>query len=88
MEQLEKNNKSVYKIFIKYIIQGIAISIAAFYIPTLFKTSLRKPTFQEIGLIGFTAAFTMYILDYFSSESAFGANLGIGFTIGRNLTLL
>ena len=76
------------QILIRYIIQGIAISITAFYIPTIFKTSLRKPTFQEILLIGFTASFTMYLLDYFSKDAALGANLGIGFTIGRNLTLL
>lgn len=77
-----------YKIFIRYLIQGIAISIAAFYIPVIFKTSLRKPTLKEIGLIGFTAAFTMYLLDYFSNELGLGANLGIGFTIGKNLALI
>lgn len=81
-------NLTFSQILIKYIIQGIAIAITAFYIPTLFKTSLRKPTLKEISLIAFVASFTMYLLDYFSKSAEFGANLGIGFTIGRNLTLL
>jgi cytochrome c oxidase assembly factor CtaG len=79
---------SVFKIAIKYIIQGFIIAIAAYYIPVMYKTSLRKPTTNEIFSISLTAALTMFMLDYFISEAGFGAKLGAGFTIGKNLVNL
>lgn len=81
----DTNYSTLFKIAIKYILQGIVIAIAAYYIPIMYKTSLRKPTFNEIFSISITAAFTMFILDYFISEVGFGAKLGAGFTIGQNL---
>lgn len=84
------NNKNidlneVLKVSTKYILQGLAIAIAAYYIPLMYKTSLRKPTFKEIFLIAITAAFTMLLLDYFTEPVGFGAKLGAGFTIGQKL---
>ena len=77
--------KVILQIASKYIIQGLAIAIAAYYIPVTYKTSLRKPTFNEIFLISITAAFTMFILDYFTEGLGLGAKLGTGFAIGQNL---
>jgi hypothetical protein len=72
----------------KYILQGLAIALAAYYIPVLYKTSLRKPTFQEIFLISITAGFTMFILDQFITPVGIGAKLGAGFTIGQKLVTM
>lgn len=77
--------KEIVKVSTKYILQGLAIAIAAYYVPLMYKTSLRKPTFNEIFLIAITSAFTMLLLDYFTEPVGFGAKLGAGFTIGQKL---
>ena len=86
------NNKidklNVLQITARYILQGLAIALAAYYVPIMYKTSLRKPTFQEIFLISITAAFTMFILDQFIAPVGFGAKLGAGFTIGQKLVTM
>lgn len=71
-------------IALKYIIQGIAIAIVAYYIPLIYKRSLRKPTFNEVFLIATTAALSMYILDYFTTIGPY-AKLGVGFELGREI---
>lgn len=78
------NYKEVLQIALKYIIQGIAIAIVAYYVPLLLKHSLRKPTFNEILLISLTASISMYILDYFTSMGEF-ARLGMGFAMGQEV---
>ena len=78
----------ILQMSVKYIIEGLAIVLVAFYIPLLYKTSLRKPTFYEIGSLAVTAALSMMILDYISDKAAFGARFGVGFAIGRNLVTL
>jgi hypothetical protein len=72
----------------RYVLQGLAIALAAYYIPLMYKTSLRKPTFQEIFLISITAAFTMFLLDQFIEPAGYGAKLGAGFTIGQKLVTM
>jgi len=72
----------------KYIIEGIAIALVAFYVPLMFKTSLRKPTMYEIFGLAVTAALTMLILDVYSPNVAFGARLGAGFEIGKGVLAL
>lgn len=88
MDKLKIEPKNIIKMSIKYIIEGLVMVIVAFYIPTLYKTSLKKPTFQEIFTLGLVAALSMMILDYVSDRAALGARLGAGFTIGRNLVSL
>lgn len=83
LKQLDFAN--VLKISMKYIIEGLAMVLVAYYIPTLYKTSLRKPSYQEVFTLAFIAALSMMMLDYFSDKSALGARLGAGFNIGRNL---
>jgi hypothetical protein len=89
---MSENNKinmeNALQIASRYILQGLAIAIAAYYVPLMYKTSLRKPTFNEIFLISITAAFTMFILDQFIAPVGFGAKLGAGFTIGQKLVTL
>lgn len=60
---MNNNKKMKEKVFIKYILQGFVVAIAAYYIPLIYKTSLRKPTINEILFISLTAAFTMFLLD-------------------------
>ena len=86
IENIKMDN--ILKIAMKYVIEGLAIAIVAFYVPLLYKTSLRKPTFTEIFSISITAALTMFILDYFTDSIGMGARLGVGFGIGKNLVSL
>lgn len=81
-------NSNVIYIASRYILQGLAIALAAYYVPLMYKTSLRKPTFREISLISITAAFTMFLLDQFIAPVGYGAKLGAGFTIGQKLVTM
>jgi hypothetical protein len=84
-------NESIQKLLAiasKYIIEGIAIALVAFYVPLMFKTSLRKPTMYEIFGLSITAALTMFILDLYSPNIALGARLGAGFEIGKGLLVV
>ena len=65
---MTKFNNKLRK-FIKYIIAGLATALAAFYIPILLKTSLRKPTLSDVLGLSITAASTMLILDLCSPKS-------------------
>ena len=76
------------KLVLRYILEGLIITLTAYYIPLMYKTSLRKPTFNEIFSIGLTASLTMVILDAFSKSTAFGVRLGAGLGIGKNLLAL
>jgi hypothetical protein len=82
------NTTDAMRIVSKYLLQGFVIAVAAYYIPIMYKTSLRKPTIQEILFISITAACTMYILDQFIEPVGFGAKLGAGFTIGQKLVTM
>lgn len=88
MNQSDMDLNQVLKLSTKYILQGLAIAVAAYYIPVMYKTSLRKPTFKEIFMIALTAAFTMFLLDYFIEPASFGAKLGAGFTVGQRLVTM
>ena len=49
---------------LRYIILGVVVALAVYHIPTtILKTTLRTPTFNEMGLISLVAILTMYILD-------------------------
>jgi hypothetical protein len=88
---VQSNNfvlQSFLKLVLRYILEGLIITLTAYYIPLMYKTSLRKPTFNEIFSIGLTASLTMVILDSFSKSTAFGVRLGTGIGIGKNLITL
>ena len=65
---------------IKYLLEGLAVAVAAFYIPR------RKADLQEIAMIGLTAAAVFLVLDSFSPAVAAGARQGSGFGIGMGIT--
>ena len=64
---------------IKYMTEGFAVAIAAYYIP---KKMLK---FQEIAAVALTAAITFAILDIFAPDISRYARLGAGFGTGSGL---
>lgn len=88
MDNFKTQPKNIIKMSIKYLIEGFVMVLVAYFIPTLYKTSLKKPTLQEIFTLALVAALSMMILDYVSDQAALGARFGVGFSIGRNLVTL
>lgn len=68
--------------FLKYIIQGIAVAIAACIIPN------RKTSIREIVVIAIVSTLTFFILDVFTDDIGKNARLGVGLGIGLNLANL
>jgi hypothetical protein len=73
------NITEVIKRFVKYLLEAIAVVLAARYIPQ-YRMNLR-----EILLIGATAAISFAILDMYAPTVSQGARLGAGASIGWNL---
>jgi hypothetical protein len=69
----------ILKRAIKYLIEGFAVAVAAYYIP---KKMLH---FNEIAAVAITAAFTFAILDIFAPSIAKSARGGAGFGIGAGI---
>jgi ABC-type Co2+ transport system permease subunit len=67
------------KRIIKYLIEGLMVSIAAFAIPR------RSLNLEEIALIALTAAATFAILDTYIPAMGVNARSGTGIGIGLNL---
>lgn len=64
---------------IKYAIEGLAVAIAAYYIPSKGKMSIG-----EVGMIALSALATFAILDIYAPAIGAGAKQGAGFGIGAN----
>lgn len=64
---------------VKYIVQGVAVAIAAYVIPN------RKTNIHEVMIISTVAALTFFVLDIFTDDVAKGVRLGAGFGIGMSL---
>ena len=73
------NMTELIKRIIKYLIEGLMVSIAAFAIPK------RSLNLEEIALIALTAAATFAILDTYIPSMGATARSGAGFGIGANL---
>lgn len=67
-----------FEALLKYLLEGLAVSVAAFVIPQ------RKVEIKEIVLIALTAAAVFAILDQFSPSIGISARQGAGFGIGFN----
>ena len=79
MENLELDLSQVIKRAIKYLVEGLAVAIAAFYIPR------RKMNLQEVAMIGLTAAASLAVLDLLAPAVGSGTRQGAGFGIGASL---
>ena len=73
------NTNELIKRIIKYIVEGLMISIAAYVIP---KKSLNL---EEIACLALTAAATFAILDTYIPSMGVSARSGAGFGMGANL---
>ena len=74
------NMNELIKRIIKYLVEGLVLSIAAFAIP---KKSLNL---EEIALLALTAAATFAILDTYIPSMGVSSRQGAGLGIGLNLS--
>ena len=65
--------------FLKYALEGLAVALAAFYIPQ------RKMKMTELAMVAATAGVTFMVLDLLNPEVGESARLGSGFGIGKGL---
>lgn len=65
--------------FVKYLIQGIAVALAAYVIPN------RRTNYREVLIIAVVAALTFFTLDIFTDDVSKGAKFGAGLGIGLSL---
>ena len=72
--------QEVVKRAVKYLIEGGAVAVAAYYIPK------RKMNVEEIVMIAITAAATFALLDMYAPSIGNAARQGTGFGIGANLS--
>lgn len=72
MLDLQKLTRSLFK----YFLEGIAVALAAYYIPK------KKVGMTEVVMIAVTAGLTFMVLDMFSPSIGSGARLGAGLGIG------
>ena len=64
------------KSLFKYFLEGLAVALAAFYIPK------RNISFGEVIMIAVTAGVTFLVLDMFAPTVGSGARMGAGLGIG------
>ena len=81
MANLQKsfNLQEVLKRAIKYLIEGTAVAVAAFFIPK------NQPKLEEVLMIAVTAAATFALLDLYAPSVSAYARQGAGFGVGANL---
>ncbi len=79
MFQLDLDFVNVIQRAIKYLVEGLAVAIAAYYIPS------KKMNLQEIAVIALTAAASLAILDLLAPAVGSGARHGAGFGIGASM---
>jgi hypothetical protein len=65
---------------IKYLIEGLAVAVAAYFIPR------KKMNLQEIIMIALSAAATFAILDLYAPSVGIASRQGAGFGIGASMT--
>jgi hypothetical protein len=68
----------MFELYIKYLLEGIAVAVAAYFIPR------KKVEITEIIFIALSAAATFAVLDIFAPRVGEGARKGAGFGIGAN----
>jgi len=79
MYNLDLDLSNVIQRAIKYLVEGLAVAVAAYYIPR------KKMNLEEIAVIALTAAATLAVLDRLAPTVGMGARHGAGFGIGASL---
>lgn len=78
-QNVSNNISQVIVNLLKYLVEGSAVAVAAYYIPR------RRMDLREIAMIALTAAAIFAILDLWAPRVGFAARQGTGFGIGANL---
>ena len=76
---LDLDVQEVVRRAIKYLVEGLAVAAAAYYIPR------KQMNLQEIAMIAVTAAASLAILDLLAPSVCEHARHGAGFGIGASL---
>lgn len=76
---LDLNVQEVVRRAIKYLVEGLAVAAAAYYIPR------KRMNLQEIAMIAVTAAASLAVLDLLAPSVGTYARQGAGFGIGASL---
>lgn len=76
---MEIDMREVTKRLVKYLIEGTAVAVVAFYIPK------KKMEAKEIAAIAVTAAASFAILDMFAPSISEAARTGAGIAIGTGV---
>ncbi len=76
---LDLDVQEVVRRAIKYLVEGLAVAAAAYYIPR------KKMNLQEIAMIAVTAAASLAVLDLLAPSVGAYARHGAGFGIGASL---
>ena len=71
--------REVFIRLVKYLVEGVAVALAAYYIPK------KNTNSTEIFIIAITAAATFAILDMAAQEVSVGARFGAGFSTGSGI---
>ena len=69
----------ILKQILRYIIEGIVVALAGYYIPN------KKPELSEVITIALVAASTFALLEVYMPDAYLAARFGFGFQSGRNL---
>ncbi len=76
MSNLELDLQEAMKRAVKYLVEGAAVAVAAYYIPR------RKMGLEEVAMIAVTGAATFAVLDMYAPAVSDAARKGAGFGIG------
>jgi preprotein translocase subunit Sss1 len=76
------DTKEVLQRILKYVIQGLAIGLAALIVPE------KKPSWEEVLVLALTAAAVFSLLDMFAPAVGVATRYGTGLGIGASLTPL
>ncbi len=76
MEQLDFTE--ILMRLLKYLIEGLIVGLVAFFV-------FKKATWQEVTILGITAAVIFLLLDTYSPSVGNAARLGTGLGIGTRI---
>ena len=85
MSEVSFDWREIRSRLVKYLVEGLMVAVAAFYIPRRGKTGKSLLSIEESVLIGLTAAATFALLDTFSPSVGNTVRQGAGFGIGAGL---
>ena len=75
------NSRELCKKVVKYILEGLVVSIACLLIPK------AKPDFEAIIALGLVASATFAVIDTLMPSLNFPLKFGVGFGIGNSMVM-